>query len=415
MRRLTVRTVSPQGTSTNCQAPKAAHELAGVDEPWRRSTARIIQRQASNLRIPELRTLFTIPPRATRLHNLLQVREIRGALIAVGAPSKDQLKNILTNLENGRVVSSTVAAEILAYEWSEIKQAVNDIISPVKSTFHELIDEEFRELRQASVKGFPPIPGPRAKPLFEVNPSLVRRVPLRDLGVLRVTPVSRLQTITVQVGYTRGISSNTAQGPTRVSVAFEDRDRQTWYPGVQFLGEGLFIMCDEEEGWHPSLPPHVATPWQQAQTSVSYPAYLFRTPTRRDELHPVFVWWHTLAHALIRAISIDAGYSSAAIRERVYIEIDTAKQRARGGIILYATQPGSEGSLGGLIALAPSFEHILDRATEMLSSCSNDPLCIDAKFADGRYSGAACYGCLLISETSCEHRNLWLDRHTLLG
>ena len=31
------------------------------------SSAKIIQRQASNLRLPELRSLFTIPPRATRL------------------------------------------------------------------------------------------------------------------------------------------------------------------------------------------------------------------------------------------------------------------------------------------------------------------------------------------------------------
>ena len=41
------------------------------------------------------------------------------------------------------------------------------------------------------------------------------------------------------------------------------------------------------------------------------------------ESHPMFVWWHTLAHHLIRTIQQDTGYSSSAITERIYAhEID---------------------------------------------------------------------------------------------
>src|SRR5207249_9620468 len=36
-----------------------------------------------------------------------------------------------------------------------------------------------------------------------------------------------------------------------------------------------------------------------------------------DSLHPVHVWWHTLSHRVLRALSVDSGYSSAAIQERV--------------------------------------------------------------------------------------------------
>ena len=82
--------------------------------------------------------------------------------------------------------------------------------------------------------------------------------------------------------------------------------------------------------------------------------------------------------------------------------------------IFYATQPGSEGTLGGLIALVPSFQHIINAALEQLQTCSGDPLCRDQKFDVGAYNGAACYGCLLLSETSCEHRNMWLDRNVML-
>ena len=70
--------------------------------------------------------------------------------------------------------------------------------------------------------------------------------------------------------------------------------------------------------------------------------------------------------------------------------------------------------MGGLIALVPHFQRVLARTFDMANNCSNDPLCSDQHFAFGRYSGPSCYSCLLVSETSCEHRNLWLDRQLLL-
>ncbi|MGB8033943.1 MAG: hypothetical protein WCF03_09005, partial [Nitrososphaeraceae archaeon] len=74
----------------------------------------------------------------------------------------------------------------------------------------------------------------------------------------------------------------------------------------------------------------------------------------------------------------------------------------------------SEGSLGGLMALAPYFDDILHIAFDMLATCSGDPLCIENEYTNGKYNGAACYECLLASETSCEHRNMWLDRAVVL-
>jgi hypothetical protein len=50
--------------------------------------------------------------------------------------------------------------------------------------------------------------------------------------------------------------------------------------------------------------------------------------------------------------------------------------------------------------------------------CSGDPVCADhdpAAAADDRaLHGAACHGCLVIAETSCEARNLFLDRALLI-
>ncbi len=110
-------------------------------------------------------------------------------------------------------------------------------------------------------------------------------------------------------------------------------------------------------------------------------------------------------------ISEESGYSSAAIRERIYFEIDGNK--IIGGILLYAAQPGSEGTLGGLTALVPHFESFLNAALEKSFSCSADPLCELQDFSHKRVIGSCCYGCLMNSETSCEHRNMWLDRKVL--
>lgn len=64
------------------------------------------------------------------------------------------------------------------------------------------------------------------------------------------------------------------------------------------------------------------------------------------------------------------------------------------------------------------FSTVLRGALERLEVCSSDPVCADhdpAAHKDDRAThGAACHGCLLIAETSCEARNLFLDRALLI-
>ena len=130
-------------------------------------------------------------------------------------------------------------------------------------------------------------------------------------------------------------------------------------------------------------------------------------------MHPGFVWWHTLAHLLVRTVGEQSGYSAAAIRERVYFERGDGDGRFRGGLLLYATQPGNEGTMGGLVGMMPHMKGLLDASFERGELCSGDPLCGESALADGSGNGAACYACLLNSETSCEHKNMWLDRNVL--
>jgi hypothetical protein len=400
---------------------------APADRPRRpggcAEAARIVQRQASNLRLPDLRTLFTIPPRATRLHNLLQSMAVRVAITTLaraGPITEAVFRATLQELANQNMIPGATLNEILNHQWMDIQQAISDVLAPVPNEFQDLLQEEFGALMTASLHGAPPVhgPAPTSRVLFEVRQSDVQRIVGPNGRYLRITPVSRLRTVTVQVGYRREVPRRVGNAPpTPVSVHFTDATNQRWYPGVEYLGEGVFITLEEPFNWHFPLQGTAAPLWsaiKDGRVQADYADYLFRTAAR-DELHPVFVWWHTLSHLLLRSVSIDAGYSASSIRERVFLELDNQAGRARGGVILYATQPGSEGTMGGLIALVPHFQRILNTAIEMARSCSNDPLCLEQHFAPGEHNGPSCYGCSLVSETSCEHRNLWLDRELLLG
>jgi hypothetical protein len=113
------------------------------------------------------------------------------------------------------------------------------------------------------------------------------------------------------------------------------------------------------------------------------------------------------------------GYPASSLKERVY-----AYASAQGGIIdccgllIYTASAGAQGTLGGLVSIAPRFSEILTAALRRAEICSNDPICADHEpdvhTADRATHGAACHGCLLVADTSCEARNLFLDRNLLV-
>jgi hypothetical protein len=123
-----------------------------------------------------------------------------------------------------------------------------------------------------------------------------------------------------------------------------------------------------------------------------------------------YVLLHTLSHLLIQSLSMRSGYPASSIRERIYADIAEGQY----GILLYTGTPDAEGTLGGLVQQARHIESHLADAMRMAALCSNDPICAQhdpAESLEGRpLHGAACHGCTLISETSCEMRNDYLDR-----
>jgi hypothetical protein len=356
--------------------------------------ARIHQRGAANLHVAEVVSALTIIDMPARLHNV--VNDARVLTIAATLRSLNLLgRDTFLRLMRDQQIPDAAIGLIEDADWDQVLDALGQLgggrMRPVKV-------EEFERLKNAATNGAPPVPPaqPGTPPLFEVRRGSVRTFTGPAGGLtFRVTPVSRLRMVMVQTGYRRVEPLGRDVVPTMF-----DWGGASWFPGVQLFGEGIFIDLPDDE-----LRPvgGRAQVWADRSSHAD-------DPGAAERQHPVHIWWHALSHRLLRTLSIDSGYSSASIRERTYLSSDAG--RASGGLLLFTVQPGGDGTLGGLIALVDRFGDVLHSALADIADCSNDPLCADAPQAGA--PGAACYSCLLASETSCEHRNLALDRLLLL-
>lgn len=120
----------------------------------------------------------------------------------------------------------------------------------------------------------------------------------------------------------------------------------------------------------------------------------------------VYVLMHTFAHLMIKQMSMSSGYSSSAIRERIYFGDKMS------GILLYTGSSDKEGSLGGLVELGniDQMTNLMRDAFQEALVCTNDPECMSNLPAGKNSNGAACHSCCMISETACENGNRMLDR-----
>ena len=191
------------------------------------------------------------------------------------------------------------------------------------------------------------------------------------------------------------------------------KEKQSWLPGVEVRGEGIFIEFREE-----AVAEWEARPVVRERASAMARKFAEWEEQRGVNPSPFpgarYVLLHSFAHAMIRQLALDCGYSASSVRERIYSSGDS--DRLMAGVLLYTASPDSEGSLGGLVDLgSPSrFPDLLATALRGSAYCSSDPLCADhSPDAHASINGAACHACLLASETSCEAFNRFLDRSVL--
>ncbi|MER5597703.1 DUF1998 domain-containing protein [Streptomyces sp. NPDC002265] len=236
-----------------------------------------------------------------------------------------------------------------------------------------------------------------------------------------VRQVQRLREARALIGFTR-LDAPDPEAPEIATPVRLSRTSQSWVPASEVRGEGIFLRVPED----------LMAEWEERmQKSPAMQAHReafarFRTNRKSDRLRgefdPMRGWpgeryiaLHSLSHLLIRTISLECGYSSASLGERIYAG-DAVHPRT--GILIYTAVPDSEGTLGGLVSLAedPHFERIVRRALRDAARCSSDPLCAERLPRDPAdyLHGAACHVCLFVSETTCERGNRFLDRRFLV-
>jgi hypothetical protein len=185
-----------------------------------------------------------------------------------------------------------------------------------------------------------------------------------------------------------------------------------WYPATEQFGEGIFIRLNEDavRTWEARFETSRRLQRLEDRRIASTIGARFETVTPRRVL------LHTLAHLLIRRLAYTSGYSSASLRERIYAQSDGPDPQA--GILIYTAAGDSEGTLGGLVRQGKP-EHVgklLLGAVEDADFCSNDPVCRESRGQGmNAFNLAACHGCCLVSETSCESSNAFLDRLAIVG
>jgi hypothetical protein len=197
------------------------------------------------------------------------------------------------------------------------------------------------------------------------------------------------------------------------------RESPTWLPASEVRGEGIFLRIREKEllAWEKKK----AVQQLQQEFFESHKAWRkLRNLEPKDHFPGIrFVLLHSLAHALMRQIVLDCGYTAASIRERLYSRQPGEEGGPMAGILLYTAASDSEGTLGGLVALGDSLSlgRHLQQTLENMRLCASDPLCSEHRpdLLGRGIQGACCHACQFAPETSCERGNRYLDRSVLVN
>jgi hypothetical protein len=228
--------------------------------------------------------------------------------------------------------------------------------------------------------------------------------------VRRVGLVRKLRETRVITGFTR---INPPSGRGDDLQAMQRNGKPRWLPAIVVRGEGIFLEFNADRFANPT--PDIADRVRLLSTNLE-----LQRAQRGQDPRPIdagFLAIHALAHALIRELTFLCGYGSSALRERIYHGKDS-DGKSMLGLLIYTASGDSEGTLGGLVSQGEpdKLEALFSSAMRRSSWCSNDPVCIESPArGPNSLNMAACHGCMLLPETSCEEGNRLLDRALLIG
>jgi hypothetical protein len=361
----------------------------------------VMQRGATNVTISETATALDIPEPTTPVRDIeAEIRAHRNFEDVRSAPSGPRAAMLVELISEDLGVDEDLVRRVAA-----AGPAVDDA---VKAAREGLLADEWLAFQQAIDHPDEPVGTPHfdvsVTPLLSERPDPVSAA-LAGL-VSDVVLAHRLREVRVLHGFRRY-----DLGSDLIDVNLGPRGRERWLPAVESFGEGVLLAFDQTslQAWESdeAVIKRVSTLETRRRASP--------VGSRFAEATPRLVLLHTFAHVLMRELAFSCGYSAASLRERVYAADGPSPE---AGILIYTAAGDSEGTLGGLVRQgeAPRMARSILAALEHASWCSSDPLCRESRGqGPGSMNLAACHGCSLVAETSCERGNLLLDRVLLVG
>lgn len=368
--------------------------------------ARPIALGASNLWFPISLTALSIPGEGDRLAQLVQehwdiLRVVHSA-------------EILTAFR----LTNQISGEITDFDDSAILQAIRDY-------------EE--HLNRPGTDSAPDIKLPEYEVFCDPGSARIsrdfqtRHLPLTQqwakYGIIDVVLVERLREVQAMIGFARLDAVGELTDPDQqvlVRAAPLSRRTPEWVPATELRGEGLFLRFDEN-----AISKWEQLPQLREHTQAFVEAHINWREKRgiqnpRDHFPGMrYVLLHSFSHAFMRQLALEAGYSAASLKERIYARPSILPGGPMAGVLVYTAAPDSEGTLGGLIGIGEDEEgvyHLVRESLRSMTLCAGDPLCSERGVENnGRtIHGAACHACLFAPETSCERGNRYLDRSVLV-
>lgn len=347
------------------------------------------QRGASNVYFAVTRSAISIPPWINPLYNLIDehfkdIEQAKKMTVRFGRTEEDGLQQIYEEY------FSRYTREQFdeAYE-----RRMNNIreFTEIKRMEYEAITHHDDPTYQSNKKHF--------KAEEDSLPEYFSRY------FSRIIRITRLREVRVLLGFTR-VDSPDPDADDQPNVVYLNKGKdERWLPAVEVNGEGIFIEFNRQ-----TLAEWLSNPQVKNISEkyvASYREYCdSKGWTIKTDRDAVYVLMHTFSHLLIKQMAMSSGYSSSAIRERIYFDDKMA------GILLYTGSSDKEGSLGGLVELgtADQMTNLMRDAFQEALVCTNDPECMSTLPAGKNSNGAACHSCCMISETACENGNRMLDR-----
>ncbi len=396
---LTCKECGAKRSMEGCFGPDAVPGQCKGKRPWLGANAdeecsensRVVQRGASNIYFPVVESALDIPPWSEELQKKIGTRW-------------SMLEKAPDAAARRLLISALRLADISNMTEDKLAEAIEDRVKRLKEPNRNMRFEEYQQF----VRHLEPF-GENTE--FEIRPS---SPPPELSGWLQlVVRATRLREVRANRGFTRFYPP--MPGDTE-RIAKISLNSLNWLPAVENRGEGIFLQLnfDRVKEWEQKevvrervsrIQQVCAQAWERRGQPGMQPGQL----TAR------LLLVHSLAHALIRQLSLNCGYSSASLRERLYVDSGDWEM---AGLLIFTSSPDADGTLGGLARQAEPYNlvSVFEDCLASLAWCSSDPLCSGGVHANTEPSnGAACHACMLASETSCEHFNSCLDRATLVG